>query len=205
MHFGTNNQNKKPYSYYSCRKYTQMGKECCSTHYIRYDTLYEFILSRIRYWADFAQQDEDELLTFLEKSDDKKSMSSKQKALSDLKKSEKRLKDLDALFAKLYEDRLSGKINERNFSMLTAKYQQEQDELHELVETLSAKLQEEKEDTSNKEKWIALIKQYTDPQELTAPLLNALIDKIVIHEAVKTEDGKEQEVEIFYRFIGKID
>ena len=42
--------------------------------------------------------------------------------------------------------------------------------------------------------------------ELTAELLNTLIEKIVIHEAVKTEDGiREQEVEIFYRFVGKID
>ena len=31
-------------------------------------------------------------------------------------------------------------------------------------------------------------------------------EKIVVHEAVKGEDGsREQEVEIFYRFIGKID
>lgn len=205
MRFGTNKQNKNPYSHLTCRKYNQMGKEFCTMHYIRYDTLYEYVLSRIRYWANFAQQNEDELLAYLEKSDDKKSTSSKQKAVSDIKKSEKRLKELDSLFAKLYEDRLKEKINERNFNMLTAKYQQEQDELQKLVETLSAKLQEEKEDASNKKKWVELIKQYTDPQELTAPLLNALIDKIVIHEAVTTEDGKEQEIEIFYRFIGKID
>ncbi len=205
MRFGTNKQNKNPYSHLTCRKYNQMGKEFCTMHYIRYDTLYEYVLSRIRYWANFAQQNEDELLAYLEKSDDKKSMSSKQKAVSDIKKSEKRLKELDSLFAKLYEDRLKEKINERNFNMLTAKYQQEQDELQKLVETLSARLQEEKEDASNKKKWVELIKQYTDPQELTAPLLNALIDKIVIHEAVTTEDGKEQEIEIFYRFIGKID
>ena len=40
----------------------------------------------------------------------------------------------------------------------------------------------------------------------TAELLNTLIEKILVHEAVKGEDGsREQEVEIFYRFIGKID
>lgn len=205
MRFGTNNQNKNPYSYLSCSRYGQMGKVFCSMHYIRYDTLYEYVLSRIRYWAAMAQKDEDKLLAYLIKSGDKEFASSRQRAISDIKKSEKRLRELDTLFAKLYEDRLQDKINERNFNMLTAKYQQEQDELHELVETLSAKLQEEKEDASNKEKWIALIKQYTDPQELTAPLLNALIEKILIHESVETEDGKEQEVEIFYRFIGKID
>ena len=40
----------------------------------------------------------------------------------------------------------------------------------------------------------------------TAELLNTLIEKITVHEAVKGEDGsREQEVEIYYRFIGKID
>ena len=42
--------------------------------------------------------------------------------------------------------------------------------------------------------------------ELTAPLLNTLIEKIVVHNAIKEDDGtKTQEIEIFYRFIGKID
>ncbi|EEA81452.1 hypothetical protein CLONEX_02682, partial [[Clostridium] nexile DSM 1787] len=53
---------------------------------------------------------------------------------------------------------------------------------------------------------IALMKQYVNPVELTAELLNTLIEKITVHEAVKGEDGsREQEVEIYYRFIGKID
>ena len=46
------------------------------------------------------------------------------------------------------------------------------------------------------------MKQYVNPVELTAELLNTLIEKIT----VKGEDGsREQEVEIYYRFIGKID
>ena len=56
------------------------------------------------------------------------------------------------------------------------------------------------------EKWIGLMKQYVNPTELTAELLNTLIEQILVHEAVKSEDGsREQEVEIFYRFIGKIE
>ena len=44
------------------------------------------------------------------------------------------------------------------------------------------------------------------PTELTAELLNALIEKILIHEAVKNPDGtKDQEIEIYYRFIGKVE
>ena len=55
-------------------------------------------------------------------------------------------------------------------------------------------------------KWVKLIRQYNDITELDAPLLNTLIEKIEIHEAVKGSDGvREQEVEIYYRFVGKID
>ena len=175
-------------------------------HYIRYDTLYEYVLSRIKYWSLFAREHEDELLAFLTKNKNNGHTASQQKASSDIKKSEKRLKELDLLFERLYEDRLQGKINERNFNMLTIKYQKEQDELQELISVLTAKLKEQKEETNDKAKWIELIKSFTDPQELTADLLNALIEKIVVHEATTAEDGmKEQEVEIYYRFVGKIE
>ena len=44
------------------------------------------------------------------------------------------------------------------------------------------------------------------PSELTVELLNALIEKIVVHEVIKHEGSTwEQEVEIFCSFIGKID
>ena len=206
LRFGTNKLKNDSYSFFSCSKYGQMGKIHCSMHYIRYDTLYEYVLSRIQYWASVAQNDENALLEKLVKSSDKNLAASRKRAVSDLKKAEKRLKELDSLFTKLYEDRVADKINERNFNMLTAKYQQEQYEVQEQIDSLNRVLKEEKEDVSNKEKWVALIKQYTDPKELTAPMLNSLIEKIVVHEAVKTEDGmNEQEVEIFYRFIGKID
>ena len=40
--------------------------------------------------------------------------------------------------------------------------------------------------------------------ELTTELLNTMIKKIVIHEATKSEGGmREQEIEIYYRFIVK--
>ena len=107
---------------------------------------------------------------------------------------------------KMYEDRAAEKITERNFSMLSTKYQNEQAELAETIQTLQERLAKSEQQNSDAEKWIALIKQYSNPAELTAPLLNTLIEKILIHEAVKSEDGsREQEVEIFYRFIGKIE
>ena len=90
--------------------------------------------------------------------------------------------------------------------MLSEKYQIEQAEHEEKIKTLGVILNTARKNESNAEKWLDLIKQYSDISELTAPLLNALIEKIVVHQAVRKDDGTiEQEVEIYYRFIGKIE
>lgn len=61
MRFGTNRQNKTPYSHYTCSQYGQ-GLKQCSAHYIRYDYLYTYVLSRIQELSRQAQLDEKELL-----------------------------------------------------------------------------------------------------------------------------------------------
>lgn len=101
---------------------------------------------------------------------------------------------------------MCGEINERNFSMLSQKYQQEQGELETKIEALTAQLASTKEQEDSVNKWVELIKQFSSPTELTADMLNTLIEKILVHEATKDEDGNRvQEIEIVYRFVGKID
>ncbi len=209
MSFGTNKGNSKPYSYYNCTSYRQSGKQnntSCTGHYIRYDTLYLYVLARIQHWSLQAKLNEDRLLEQLLKASDKERYTASQKQAAELKKTEKRKAEVDRLFAKMYEDWSASRITEYNFNMLSLKYQTEQIELDEKIEKLKADLEKEQQTEDNAEKWIALIKQYADPTELTAELLNALIEKIVIHEATKGEDGmRDQEIEIYYRFIGKIE
>ncbi len=90
--------------------------------------------------------------------------------------------------------------------MLTDKYQAEQAQLEEKRRELQAKLDKSALGEDGAEKWLALIRKYTELTELTAPLLNELIDKIVVHQAEVAEDGsRTQEIEIFYRFVGNID
>lgn len=104
------------------------------------------------------------------------------------------------------EDWSAERITGYNFNMLSQKYQAEQSELIDKIDRIKAELATERQTSSDAEKWVALIKQYSHPTELTAELLNTLIEKIVIHEATKDADGtREQEIEIYYRFVGKID
>ena len=203
--YGVNSQNKNPYAHYHCSKYGQ-GLRQCSMHYIRYDVLYAYVLARLQYWSVLVQKDEDKLLKRLLNASDRERNSEKKKQAAELKKAEKRKAEVDGLFAKVYEDWSAGRITEYNFNMLSEKYQNEQKELETKIRQLHETMEAAVQTAADAEKWIALMKQYVNPVELTAELLNTLIEKITVHEAVKGEDGsREQEVEIYYRFIGKID
>ena len=207
MRYGIQSSAKSQYAYFMCGKYRDyQTKSGCTTHYIRYDTLYAYVLARIQHWSARAIQDEDALLNQLLSAGDRERNAAKKKQTAELKKATKRKTEVDGLFAKLYEDWAAGRITEYNFNMLTAKYQTEQSDLAEKIDALTAELDTVKQTESDARKWIDLIQQYANPSELTAPLLNTLIEKIVVHQSVKGEDGEqEQEIEIFYRFIGKID
>ena len=208
LNFATNKQNNKPYSYYNCKKYREFGAKLnkCSQHYIRYDVLYDFIMSRICYWTDAAAESKEQLIERIMQGSHTEAELTRKKLQDDLKRAKKRKSEVDRLFAKVYEDWASERITEYNFSMLSEKYQTEQVTLAEKVEKLSQELDAVKQSEDGAEKWVALLEQYRHPTELTAEMLNELIEKIVVHEATKTADGtREQEIEVFYRFVGKIE
>lgn len=173
---------------------------------IRYDTLYTYVLLRVQHWTKAVREDEKKLLESILKAGDKERAAAMKKHTAELAKAEKRKTEVDRLFAKMYEDRVSERITEYNFNMLSQKYQMEQLELDEKIQKLKAALSESKQSVEDAKKWIEIVKQYSEPTELTAELLNNMINKIVVHEAVKYDNGfREQKIEIYYRFVGKID
>ena len=48
------------------------------------------------------------------------------------------------------------------------------------------------------------VRKYTDPQELTAELLNDLVDKIIVHAPDKSSGHRKQKIEIYYKAVGII-
>ena len=90
--------------------------------------------------------------------------------------------------------------------MLTQRYQAEQEELELKIRAFKGELEAEQQSIENAENWIRIIKEIGSPEELTAEILNALIEKIIIHEAAEDDFGfRQQEIEIIFRFVGKID
>jgi site-specific DNA recombinase len=48
------------------------------------------------------------------------------------------------------------------------------------------------------------VREHTDMKELTKPVLNELIDKVVVFNAEKVNGKREQRIDIHYRFVGLI-
>ena len=56
------------------------------------------------------------------------------------------------------------------------------------------------------EQFLALAKKYRDFTELTTPMINEFIDRILVHAPTKDEYGDRcQEVEIYLNFIGRFE
>ena len=55
------------------------------------------------------------------------------------------------------------------------------------------------------EKFLAIVRKYTDLQELNAEILRTFVSKIVIHERTqKWAASAEQQIDIYFRNIGNI-
>ena len=66
-------------------------------------------------------------------------------------------------------------------------------------------MEESKAISGNAEMWVNQIKKYADITELSAPLLNSLIDRVAVNEAEVIDGERRQTVNIYYKFIGCIE
>lgn len=190
--------------YLQCQTNRDYGKTKCSLHNTSYKALKALILNDIRHYAKLAMEQPDELIKSLTDAENKHRQEAQKQAKRDYSKGTRRLAELENLLKKLFEENVAGRINDENYQTLLNSYQAEQKELKLLTEELSKKLSAFSEETENSRKFVDLIAKYADLQELDAPIVNELCEKILVHQAQKIDGRRVQKIEIFYRFIGKI-
>ena len=190
------------YNHFTCRTYKKDG-EACTAHYIRECILDEIVLEDLRRVTAEAREHPQEFAEYL----NNKQSTELQKEIRRLEKEkaamQKRKAELDAIFKKLFEDSVLGRITAEQFQMLSASYTDEQAKLTEALPQREAEIQRLKETVSNTAAFLDKAKRYTDIQELTPELLRLFIQKIVVYEKeVKWSKHAPQTVEIHYADIG---
>lgn len=185
---------KNPKKIYACKTYNSFGKKHCTQHRIDFDTLYSLVLNKIHECAKAALYDKENTagkLSAICESGQKTGRESLEKSLS---KDKERVKVLEKMIVKLYEDMAEGRINDQNFNLILGKTQKEQEELKAKIDKNSKLLSDKKQLVHDIEKWKAIIQEYADITELDAVILNRLIKKIIVHE--KTDDDKTRHISI---------
>lgn len=117
-----------------------------------------------------------------------------------------RLAELDKILCKLYEDNALGRIPDSRYELMSRGYEDEQAEIKKTLPRLREQLDEMNSRADSTDKFINIIRKYTTVEKLDAAILNELIDRIVVHHKEKAADGKTyQQIEIFYKFVGRVD
>ena len=190
---------------YSCNNYARNGRSECSAHNIEARDLFNAVLADINCFADMAVNDE-KAVRAIEKRLTETDQSRAKALEKERKKLNKRLAELDRLFSSLYEDKVMERITERNFEMMSGKYQKEQLEIEARLKEVTETLNESYEKSRGIRDFLALIRNYQGLKELDATVIHALIDKILVSEREKMADGTvKQEIKIYYKFIGFVD
>ena len=190
---------------YICGNYKKRVKDC-TAHFIRTDLLTAGVTANLRKVTDCAARHEKQFIKLLiEQNEDggKRRNAAKKKELD---AAEKRIAELSAIFKRLYEDSVNGRISDERFAELSADYEAEQRQLKERAAELQGELAKAQEATVNAEKFMNIVRKYTSFEELTPTLLREFIEKIVVHECSYDENkNRRQEIEIYYSFVGKVD
>ena len=200
---------KRKQDCYICGSYKKRTADC-TAHFIRTDLLTAGVLSNLRKVTSYAAKHEARFMKLLieqnEDGDRRRNAANKK----ELEAAEKRIAELSAIFKRLYEDSVTGRISDERFTELSADYEAEQKELKERAARLREELSKAQEATANAEKFMNVVRRHTTIEELTPTLLREFVEKIVVHESVAL-DGKRrgklrrQEIEIYYSFVGKVE
>ncbi|MPN61011.1 hypothetical protein SDC9_208745 [bioreactor metagenome] len=103
------------------------------------------------------------------------------------------------IFSKLYDDNISGKLNDDSFDRLLTAYQREEKQIKEKSEVL-VKQAKDNEKSLHKNFYIC-IEDITEVEELSRELLHQLVDRIEIGQGTYDEKKrKHQVIKIYYKF-----
>jgi len=174
-------------------------------HYIKASALRALALDAIKAVSEFIRESEEEFIRLVRETSELQNAEAAKTQKEQLVKNQKRHTELNALIKRLYEDKTIGSLSAKRFEILSHEYEIEQEELEQQIAKLRAGLERFEEGGERAGKFIELVRCYTSFDELTAPMLNEFVEKIIVHEAEGERQGygRTQKVEIFLNFIGK--
>jgi site-specific DNA recombinase len=204
LHFCAAKSLKHNQEFFRCSSYKD-GRGTCQIHYIRDVSLEKIIFKAITELAKFVDDFEPVFLYMLAK----KTSSGKKHEMQTLKNSiesaKLRIKELDKLISRIYEDNVLGKITDDRFSRMSAGYENEQKELIATLGNNEKRLFEMEKATVDLRLLLKTLRECTQLDELTPTIVNSLIKKIEVHNSDKSSGHVRVKVDVYFTAVGLID
>ena len=204
MWFNVNHPNDK-IAFYMCSNYSKRRGTCEGTHYIRADSLKRVVKNELRQLGSYFINEPEIFAEIIQQKFSQNNQSKKKNLEIELNKLSKRYDQLILLFEKIYEDNLSGKIDDDWFKVMSKKYSDEKSEIITASTKIKSEITKIDEQLSNKDQFIGAVRQFLKFDDVTPDILKTLIEKIEVYHAEGSGKCRTQRIIIHYRFIGVLD
>ena len=171
--------------YFRCSTYGKKGKAFCTPHQILERDLKTIVLDDLKRVTHFARKKERQFAEYIQQKNSAQLRREISRLQKELDAGKKRCGELSALFKRLYEDNVLGRVTNEQFRMLSADYNEEQKELESAIPAKEEQLERLKASVANVDAFIEKAKRYTAIEELTPDLLRLFIRRIEIGERGK--------------------
>ena len=116
--------------FFSCSNYKKDTRGNCETrHYIRADAIEQVVMLELRRLAKYLESHEEEFAKLLAEKTNADMLAEQKNLETELNRATARNEMLTSLFAKTYEDNVSGKLSDEMYMELSHKYEVERLEL----------------------------------------------------------------------------
>ena len=164
-----------------CSRYRKhMGEAQCTPHSIRTKVLDEIILEEIRKVTYYARAQTRDFVSFINQKSSAENRREQNAKIVELASLEKQNNELNALFRRLYEDNVLGKVTNEQFCMLSDGYNTEQREITERLPIVKQEIEDLKAVATNVKRFVDIANKYTDLRELTPEVLRIFIERIAV-------------------------
>lgn len=193
---GTIKNNKRCYR---CQKYNTSGKSACSSHFIYEEDLLKLVMFDIRTIVYRYKREGESFVNFLVENLTENISNESERVKLTLKSNNEKIIDIESKMDLLYNDKKSGTISTRMFSILSKKYDDELNLLMRESEKCETVIQKINSDSQIVFKWINSVIDLSNESNPEFTHFNSIIDKIYVEEV-----GKSNRIRIRYK-VGYID
>ena len=164
------------------------------------------MLAELRELISYLAQNEQQLVHHVMD----RSTKAQQREISGMKKTlEKklaRLHEIDSVIKRLYEDNVIGRISNDRFEKLIYDFENEQNGLMNATNTLERQISGLEQEIVNVDRFIGVVRRYTQIAELTPTIVHEFIDRIIVYDPEQARgNNRRQKVEIIYKSVGALD